>query len=372
METRPCHDGGMTTVIVSDLHLGTLGGWDVARSGEGAERLIAAISEADRVVVLGDLLELRERPIRDVLDVARPVIEQIGRATAGRRLTLVPGNHDYGLAVPWLSRARLEGADLGLEQEWPVRTSDGLAGRLWEWMPDTELTLAYPGFRPRPDIYVTHGHYLDAHLTVPRVESIAAAVVGRVTGRSDPHAVIEHEAILSPLYSLLDSLAEHAAPHALRSGTSLSRRVWARVNGTGQGGAAALLLGKVAIPGAVVALNRAGVGHFRSELTGEELRRAGLRAMRTVVERLGVQADYVIFGHTHRAGPLPGDDPAEWALGGGSSLVNSGSWLHEPVLLGENPDSSPYFPGTVVRLPEDGQPELAGALRGFALPSAAA
>jgi hypothetical protein len=362
----------MTTVIVSDLHLGTLGGWDLARSGEPGERLIEAIAEGDRVIVLGDLLELRERPVRAVLELARPALERIGRATAGRRLTLVPGNHDYGLAAPWLSRARLEGAELGPEQEWPVRPEDGLAGRLVELMPDTEVTLAYPGFRPRPDVYATHGHYLDAHLTVPRVESIAAAVSGRVVGCRDPYSVGDHEAMLSPLYSLLDSLAQHAAPDTLKSGTSLSRRVWSRVNGTGQGGVAGLLLGRVAIPGAVVVLNRAGVGHFRSDLTGQELRRAGLEAMRTVVERTGVRADYVIFGHTHRAGPLRGDDPAEWQLGEGSSLVNSGSWLHEPVLLGEDPDSSPYFPGTVVRLREDEPPELEAALRGLALPAASA
>ncbi|HEX2233885.1 MAG TPA: metallophosphoesterase [Thermoleophilaceae bacterium] len=362
----------MITSIVSDIHLGTLEGFDLARSGEAGERLIESVSEADRVIVLGDLLELRERPLRAVLDAARPAIERIGRATAGRRLTLVPGNHDYGLAAPWLSQARLEGADLGPEQEWRVGPEDGLAGRLAEWMPDTELTVAYPGFRPRPDVYVTHGHYLDAHLTVPRVESIAAALIGRVAGRTDPHSVADHEAMLSPLYSLLDSLGQHAAPNTLKSGTSLSRRVWAQVNGSGQGGAAGFLLGRVAIPGAVVALNAAGVGHFRSDLTGQELRRAGLQAMRTVVGRTGVRADYVVFGHTHRAGPLPGDDPAEWALGEGSSLVNSGSWLHEPVLLGEDPESSPYFPGTVVRLREEGPPDLDGALRGFALPSSAA
>lgn len=362
----------MTTTIVSDLHLGTHGGFDLARSGEGAERLTDALSEGERVVVAGDLLELRELPLRAVLDRARPVIERIGRATAGRRLTLVPGNHDYGLAAPWLTRARLEGVELGPEHEWPVGPEDGLAGRLAEWMPDTELTLAYPGFRPRPDVYVTHGHYLDAHLTVPRVESIAAALIGRVTGRGDPHSVAAHEAMLSPLYSLLDSLAQHAAPNTLRTGTSLSRRVWSQINGSRGRGAAGLLLGRLAIPGAVVMLNRAGVGHFRSELTGQELRRAGLEAMRTVVERIGVQADYVIFGHTHRAGPMPDDDPAEWALAGGARLLNSGSWLHEPVLLGEDPESSPYFPGTVVRLRDEEPPDLEAALRGLALPSAAA
>jgi hypothetical protein len=362
----------VTTVIVSDLHLGTLEGSDLARSPEVSEHLIEAVSDSEGLIVLGDLLELRELPVRAVLERARPTIEAIGRVTAGRRLTLVPGNHDYALAEPWLAQARLEGAELGLEQEWPVRPGDGLAGRLAEWMPDTELTVAYPGLRPRPDVYVTHGHYLDAHLTVPRVESVAAAVVARFAGRTDPHSVADHEAVLSPLYALLDSLAQHASPQTLRSGTSLSRRVWARINGTGQGGAAGLLLGRVAIPGAVVALNAARVGHFRSELTGVELRRSGLRAMRTVVERIGVQADYVVFGHTHRAGPLPGDDPAEWELPGGSRLVNSGSWLHEPVLLGEDPESSPYFPGTVVRLREEDPPEVAAALRGFALPSVAA
>src|SRR5918999_2353854 len=354
---------GVTATIVSDLHLGTHGDFDLARSGEGADRLVEAISEGEQVIVLGDLLELRELPVRAVLDRARPTIERIGRATAGRRLTLVPGNHDYGLAGPWLERARFDDAEIGPEQEWPVRPEDGLAGRLAEWMPDTELTLAYPGFRPRPDVYVTHGHYLDAHLSVPRVESVAAALLARFAGRSDPHSVADHEAMLAPLYVLLDSLGQNADPRALRSGTSLSRRVWAQVNGSGGRGAAGLLLGRLAIPGAVAGLNMAGIGHFRSELTGQELRRSGLRAMRTVVERIGVEAGYVIFGHTHRAGPLPGDDPTEWELGVGSRMVNSGTWFHEPVLLGDAAESSPYFPGTVVRLRDEGPPELTGALR---------
>jgi predicted phosphodiesterase len=360
---------GVTTVIVSDLHLGSLGDSDLARSPEGMERLGEALSEGERVIALGDLLELRERPLPAVLELVRPVIERIGRATAGRRLTIVPGNHDHGLAEPWLAKARLEGRELGLEQEWPVRPEDGLAGRLAGWMPDTEVTVAYPGVRPRPDVYATHGHYLDVHLTVPRLEALAAALMARLTGRRDPRSVAEHEAVLSPLYALADSLAQSATPGALQSGTTVSRRVWARVNGRGEGGAAGLLLGRVAIPGAVAALNRAGVGHFRSDLTGEELRRSGLLAMRAVVEATGVQADYVIFGHTHRAGPLPNDDPADWELGDGSRLVNSGTWFHEPVLLGEAAESSPYFPGTMVRLREEGPPEIDSALRGFTLGS---
>jgi hypothetical protein len=39
------------------------------------------------------------------------------------------------------------------------------------------------------------------------------------------------------------------------------------------------------------------------------------------------------------------------------------------VLLGDAAESSPYFPGTVVRLREDGPPEIDSALRGFTLGS---
>ena len=38
--------------------------------------------------------------------------------------------------------------------------------------------------------------------------------------------------------------------------------------------------------------------------------------------RLGVPARHVIFGHSHRAGPLPGDDVAEWHVPGGPQLFN--------------------------------------------------
>ena len=60
-------------------------------------------------------------------------------------------------------------------------------------------------------------------------------------------------------------------------------------------------------PLAVAALNRAGLGPLRAEISGTELRRAGLRAMGEVAARLGLGESYVVFGHTHRSGPLPRD-----------------------------------------------------------------
>ena len=90
------------------------------------------------------------------------------------------------------------------------------------------------------------------------------------------------------------------------------------------------------IPGAVAALNGLGLGPFRATLTGEELRRAGLLAMARVAEVLAPGAEHVIFGHTHRPGPLPGDEQAEWTTLSGTRLWNTGSLAlrervhHEP------------------------------------------
>jgi hypothetical protein len=117
----------------------------------------------------------------------------------------------------------------------------------------------------------------------------------------------------------------------------------------------------VTIPGAVAALNMVGLGPFRATLTGEELRRSGLEAMGRVADVLAPDAEHVIFGHTHRPGPLPGDDAAEWASPSGTRLSNSGSWLHEGAFL-RNGRESPYWPGTVLTLDDDGPPRIDNAL----------
>jgi hypothetical protein len=77
--------------------------------------------------------------------------------------------------------------------------------------------------------------------------------------------------------------------------------------------------------------------------------------MREVVARLRIPARHVIFGHTHRGGPQIGDDSGEWALPGGGSLVNSGSWAFEDHYLGRG-WGGPYWPGAAVELDTDGVP----------------
>ena len=354
----------MRTAVVSDLHLGGLAGADLARGGEPLAALVDAVAGADRLVVLGDAIELREQPLAQALEAARPAFEALGRALAGRRVVLVPGNHDHALAEPWLARVRLEGGPLSPEAEWPVSPDDGAAGRLAAWMPDAEVTLAYPGLWLRPGVYATHGHYLDLHLTVPRLESIAASGMGRVTGLGkETSSASDYETILGPMYSFYTGLAQGASARALARGGSLSRSVWKRASRDGRPTAASFLLGRVTIPGAVAALNRLGLGPFHATLTGEELRRSGLLAMARVAEVLAPGAGDVIFGHTHRAGPLPGDEPAEWTTLSGARLWNSGTWLYEGAFVRTGRDS-PYWPGTVLTLDDEGPPRIQNVLPG--------
>ena len=352
----------MLSVVISDLHLGTTSGRDVATRPPVAERMVAAVEGADQIVLLGDVLELRERPLRQVLERARPVLEPLGDAAAGRRVLLVPGNHDHQLLGDRLAGDVLEPASV-----WPVTEGDDLAGTLASWMPRAEVALAYPGVFLRDDVYATHGHYLDAHLTVPRIESIAVSAVQRVVARGRaPRSVREYEAIVAPLYDFLYRRAQGAPARAIRSQSYVSRRVWERVNGGRAGGLSAFLIGRVTIPGAVAVMNRIGLGPFNAEISGAELRRAGLQAMATVLSGMGIESHHVLFGHTHRPGPLPGDTEG-WTLASGMRLWNSGSWLYESALERGQGPSHPYWPGTVVHVGPEGEPALSNVLADFEL-----
>jgi hypothetical protein len=118
---------------------------------------------------------------------------------------------------------------------------------------------------------------------------------------------------------------------------------------------AALGGGYVAV---VSALNALGIGPLDRRLSGDALRRGGLEAIREALRRLGVDAPHVVWGHSHRPGPLPGDDAREWRTAGGGSLHNTGSWVHQPHFVGERGTRSPYWPGTAVVVEDDGPPRL--------------
>ena len=88
------------------------------------------------------------------------------------------------------------------------------------------------------------------------------------------------------------------------------------------------------------------------------MRRASIPALARVAHRLGVDADWVVFGHVHRCGPLAGDDPRAGAGPAGSPRVaNTGSWVYEPLLVNHVTPPHPYWPGGAILLDDAGEPE---------------
>jgi hypothetical protein len=251
---------------------------------------------------------------------------------------------------------------LGLESVIDVLPGDALAA-VAELLGPARVRAAYPGVWLRDDVYATHGHYGDRHTTVPMLERLSAGVMAWVVGESDggPRRAEDYEAELAPMYAWIDAVAQAGGVHLGRTGHDPSSRAWgALTNGRRRGiRQRALAAG---FPVAVATLNRLGLGPLSPDLSGEALRRAGVHAFDQVIGRLGVTAPYAIFGHTHRAGPLPADDPAEWATRAGTSILNTGCWLHEPRFMGADPARSPYRPGFAVVVEDAAPPQLINLL----------
>jgi hypothetical protein len=98
-----------------------------------------------------------------------------------------------------------------------------------------------------------------------------------------------------------------------------------------------------------------GMAPVTAKVLNVQMRRCATPAMARVVSRLSIDADWVLFGHVHRRGPI-GDEPWPHENGpAGPRMVNTGSWLYEPLLVDRATAPHPYWPGGAVLL-EDGQP----------------
>ncbi len=339
------------------------------RQPQPRARLLRECSEIDRLVLLGDVVELRQIPWRSALEAARPVLSELGQALgADKEVVLVPGNHDHHLLDGWLARRsdRAGPEPMALQTEVDWREGEALAG-LADALAPASVRACYPGVWLRDDIYATHGHLGDRHTTVPMLERLAAGVMAVVVGEpaGGPRRIEDYESTLSPIYAWIHAVAQASDPGHGRAPESASTSAWEVLSASGRAGGAGRWRRRMLAAGFplfVGALNRAGIGPLRPQLSGGELTRASLRALWEVVARLGVEADYVIFGHTHRAGPLPGGNPVPWRGPQGRGALNTGSWILEPAFLGTRPQTSPYRAGFCVEVEEVGPPRLRNLL----------
>jgi hypothetical protein len=341
------------TLLVSDLHLGTRGGGDLLGRAGVLDALLAGLEGVDRLVLLGDTLELRAGRSLSVLEGARPLLERLGDRLGGRHVVLVPGNHDHALVGGWLERRE---APLGLEQRCAPSEASFAAASVAAMLAPAAVEIAYPGIWIDDGVYAMHGHHLDVHMTVPTIERLAISVSGRLGlagGRrwDDVRNVDDYEALIRPVYAWIDAAAQSGRPsEAVAGGRTV--KAWNALR-SGRGGSLRDRALSLAFPWIVWGANAAGLGPLRSEVTPAELRRAGLRAQSVVVERLAIGARHVIFGHTHRAGMFEDDEPAEWRTPNGTTLHNTGAWVFSAAFAAK--PGRPYWPGTAV-LVEDGSP----------------
>jgi hypothetical protein len=344
----------MRTAIVSDLHLGSATGEDLLSDPTIRRALLEEIAVADRLVLLGDVLELRELPLARVLELTAPFFEALGEAMAGRRIVLLPGNHDHRLAEPLLEEVALAGGELGLEHR------ATLAGepmrRIAAWLGEAELSVAYPGIWLRDDVYATHGHYMDCHMSLPRLECLAAAAVMRAAGKPPATAAPrDYERILRPIYGLFFGLAEAG----LRPGASRpSERAWRAFTSTRSQNRLRRALAKAALgagmPTGMWLINRTLRAGFDPDLSATAITRSGIDAATELVRRLGLDAAHTITGHTHRGGPEAGD--GAWPLPGGGQLHNTGNWVFADAFHHPGAPPGPYWPGSVTWIEDNGPP----------------
>jgi UDP-2,3-diacylglucosamine pyrophosphatase LpxH len=326
------------TLVISDLHLGARLRRDVLRRDAALEVLLAALADVDRLVLLGDVVELLEGRTTRAMEVAEPVLRAIGtRLGREREVVLVPGNHDAPLVRPWL---RANGGPATVDTAIPTDATPLLA-RVAAWLGPADVRVRYPGAWLSERTWATHGHYLDRHLLPESGYGIARGLLGRLP--RDGATPTEYERAGGPSLTRVEAVLTRWLPRPLAAAFDDLAEV----------------LRASTMPGVRRRVLRHRLAPLTALLLGLQMRRASIR----VVHRLGVDADWVVFGHVHRCGPLPGDDVRRWCgPGGRPRIANTGAWTYEPLLLHRARPPHPYWPGGAIVLEQGGAPRALSLL----------
>src|SRR3954454_18493491 len=334
----------MRTLVISDLHLGTRLGRDVLRSPEPLEALLEAVAAADRLVLLGDVVELLEGRATRAMEIAAPVVGAIGaRLGRDREALLVPSNHDAPLVRPYL---RAHGGPATVDAAIPRAATHALEA-LTRWLAPASVRVHYPGVWLADGVWATHGHYLDLHLLPESGYGIARGLLGRLP--RDGAVPAEYERPGVPRVTRAEALMTRWLPRPLAAAADDVAELLR----------AATMAGLTPRRGL-----RLRLAPLIAGLLGAQMRHASLPALARVVHRLGVGAEHVVFGHVHRLGPLPGDAPRRWRGPGGRPLMaNTGSWTYEPLLLHPAAPPPPYLAGGAALIEDGGEPRALGLLQ---------
>lgn len=327
---------------MSDLHLGARLGQDVLRRREILERLLDALDGVQRLVLLGDVIELLERRKQQAFEIAEPVLRAIGARLGGeRQVVLVPGNHDALLIRAWV---RAHAVELTLDTTIELDATPELA-LVSSWLAPAQVEVRYPGVWLSDRVWATHGHYLDRHLLPESAFGFARGLLGRLP--RDGATPLDYELAGGPSVTRLEALLTRWLPRPL------ARSVESKVE----------LARAATTPKLPAHLLPQEIAPLTTSVLGLRIRRASLPALARVVHRLGVSAEWVVFGHIHRLGPLARDNPLTWSgPGGRPRIANTGCWLYEPRLVHFASPPHPHWPGGAILIEDELDPQPIGLL----------
>ncbi len=347
-----------TTLLISDLHLGGRLKNDVLRAPKPREALKERLAEADRVILLGDVMEFRHSPQRDALRQGLPILSDLATALRkGTEVVIVPGNHDWSLLEGWNARrAAMEDGPPAMKLDEVIGAAEASeAASAIEGAMKRPVELRYPGLWVEDGIYATHGHYLDVHALLPTVERLGAGALQRLSGEMVPLAArpADYERVLAPWYAFIGASVERLSASASTRRATSSARAYDRLRSKSPRAQAFM----VGLKAGVAALNVTGLGPLSAELSGQAMIASAMHAIDEVDARLNIGADHLIFGHCHRPGPLPSDDADAWLTRVGTRLWNTGNWVYEPRFQTPSKIDSAYWPGTAVVTDGSGVPQ---------------
>ena len=216
----------------------------------------AAVAQAQRLVLLGDIIELRQGPIQDALAAASRVLPQlVGGLGEGREVILMVGNHDHQLRSTRRRSARSSGCS--------PRTG-------------ARVRFEYPGVWLRDDVYAQHGHYLDRHTTTPAFERVAAGAMARflklpLSAMSETN---DYERLLAPIYAWMYAISQTSAREIDAADGGGSARALKLIRESR--GAGPRCPGRTAVAARCAELAR--LGPFSPDLSPPALRRSSLVA----------------------------------------------------------------------------------------------
>ncbi|HEX7299363.1 MAG TPA: hypothetical protein VF257_10160, partial [Solirubrobacteraceae bacterium] len=220
-----------------------------------------------------------------------------------------------------------------------------LLARLTTWLAPARVRVHYPGVWLSERVWATHGHYLDRHLLPEAAYGIARGLLGRLP--RDGATPADYERAGGPSLSRLEAGLTRWLPRPLAALTD----------------DAAELVRAVTMPRVPRRMLDRRIAPVAATLLEAQMRRASMPALSRVAHRLGIDADWVIFGHVHRRGPLARDDERRWRGPGGTPrIANTGSWVYEPLLVHRARPPHPYWPGGAILLRDGREPETVGLL----------